>query len=69
MHKSWIWILKTDDMIKNNKEKELKVKKMIRNQLIYVRYGTGITVHIVISLKHTREYGTIRSFVVRTYSV
>ena len=30
MHKSWIWILKTDDMIENDKEKELKVKKMIR---------------------------------------
>ena len=39
---------------------------LANNQLIYVRYGTGITVHIVISLKHTREYGTIRTFVVRT---
>ena len=29
MHKSWIRILKTYDMMEDEKEKEIKVKKMI----------------------------------------
>ena len=33
MHKSWIRILKTYDMMENEKDKEMKVKKMIRKLL------------------------------------
>ena len=33
MHKNWIQLLKTYDMMENEKDKEIKVKKMIRKLL------------------------------------